>query len=113
MAANNLVNATNAINTNKINMSTLYKIVYTNHFKVENKTFAFRNKCLFDITENPVYLPLKDNNGSKGYWLCRKWYSITKIKDLIVKEPIEVDLSGITWYIQEYTNHCINLEMIK
>jgi hypothetical protein len=93
-------------------MSTLYKIVFSNYFKVENKTFAFRQKYLFDITDTPNYLELKNNNGSKGYWINRKWFSLTKIKPLIIIENKEVDITGMNWYRQEQINHCINLETL-
>lgn len=106
------LNATDVITINKINMSTLYKIIYSNHFKVENKTFAFRLKNLFDISDTPIFLELKDNNGSKGYWINRKWFSLTKIKHLIINEPKEVDITGMNWYRQEQINHCINLEIL-
>lgn len=42
-------------------------ILYSNYFKAENKTFAFKKSVLFDITNTPTKLDLKDNNGSKGY----------------------------------------------
>lgn len=90
-------------------MSTLYIITYSNHFKVDNKTFAFRKKMLFDITNTPSHLPIKDNNGSKGYWLNRKWFSLTKIQDLIVNEPKEVDVTDCQWYQQIELDECFNL----
>ena len=73
-------------------------ILYTNYFKVANKTFAFKKTVLFDISNIPTKLDLKDNNGSKGYWINREWYSLNKIKSLIVKDEIKVDVNELQWY---------------
>jgi hypothetical protein len=73
-------------------------ILYTNYFKADNKIFAFKKSVLFDITNIPTKLDLKDNNGSKGYWINRNWYSLTKIKSMIVKEEIKVDVSELQWH---------------
>ena len=86
-------------------------ILYTNYFKIENRTFAFRNKVLFDITKTPTNLDLKDNNGSKGYWLNRQWYSLSKIKSLIVKDEIILDVSDLQWYRQIELNQVFNLSV--
>ena len=48
-------------------------IIYSNHFKLENRVFAFRKKQLFDITNLPKLIELKDNNNCLGYWINRKW----------------------------------------
>jgi len=56
---NYCIGATHLRNTNKINMETLYTITYSNHFAIENRTFAFRKKMLFDITDTPKFLELK------------------------------------------------------
>lgn len=87
-----------------------YIITYTNYFIVDGKTYAFRQKELFNITNTPDWIQLKDNNGSKGYWINRKWYSLTKIEDLIIKEEKKVDISDIQWYQQEQVNHIFNLK---
>lgn len=86
-----------------------YFITYSNHFKVGNKTFAFRKMVLFDITGTPTKLDLKDNNGSKGYWINREWYSLSKIKNFIVKDEIKVDVSHLQWNIQIQLDHVFNL----
>ena len=86
-----------------------YTITYSNHFKVDNKTFAFRKKLLFDITETPAYKPMLNNNGSIGIWVNRKWVSLSAMKKLIINEPLTVDVSNAQWYIQEQLNHCFNL----
>ena len=77
-----------------------YFITYSNYFKVENKTFSFRKQVLFDITQTPKKIDLKDNNGSKGYWINRQWFSLSKIKGLIQKDEIKVDVSSLQWYYQ-------------
>jgi len=86
-----------------------YFITYSNYFKVENKTFAFRQKILFDVTNLPIKLDLKDNNGSKGYWINRHWFSLSKIKELISKEPLKVDVSDLQWYKQIELDYVFNL----
>lgn len=86
-----------------------YFITYSNYFKVESKTFAFRKQVLFDITETPKYLELKDNNGSHGYWINRQWYSLSKIKTLLKKEEIKVDVSDLQWYLQIQLDYVFNL----
>jgi hypothetical protein len=97
-------------NTNKINMDTFDKIIYSNHFKVDDRTFAFRKKRLFDITNTPRYLPEQNNSGSIGYWLNRKWFSLTKIKSIILNEPINIDITGLQWYQQIELTECFNLD---
>lgn len=86
-----------------------YIITYSNYLKIENKVFSFRRKVLFDITNLPTLLDLKDNGGSKGYWINRKWYSLTKIKNFIKKEEIKVDVSQLQWYQQIQLNEVFNL----
>jgi len=87
-----------------------YFITYSNHFKIENKLFAFRKMILFDITDLPIKLDLKDNNGSKGYWINRNWFSLSKIKAIIRKEEIKVDVSGLQWHKQIELEEVFNLQ---
>jgi len=63
--------------------SNLYIITYSNYFEFENRVFAFRKKELFDITNLPIHMPLKDNNNCKGYWINRKWLSLSSIEKLV------------------------------
>jgi len=81
-------------------------ITYSNYFTVGDQTFAFRKKHLFNITNIPKYVELKDNNNCLGYWLNRKWFSLSKIKNILIHEPKIVDISDIQWYLQ------INLEEV-
>jgi hypothetical protein len=83
-----------------------YFITYSNYFEVDNKRFAFRRKQLFDITNLPIKLDLKYNNGSKGYWINRNWFSLSKIKSIIKSEKNVVDVSNLQWYQQ------INLDFV-
>jgi hypothetical protein len=87
-----------------------YTITYSNHFKVDNKTFAFRKKLLFDVTETPSYKPMLNNNGSIGVWINRKWISISVMKKLIINEPITVDISHLQMYQQCHLEECFNLK---
>lgn len=77
-----------------------YIITYSNYFTFENRVFAFRKKLLFDITNTPILIDLKDNNGSSGYWINRKWLSLSKIKEMIIKEVRQVDVTDLQWYRQ-------------
>jgi len=91
-------------------MDTLYAITYSNHFAIENRIFAFRKKLLFDITDTPKYIELKNNSGSNGYWINRKWYSLTKLQGLVIKEPKAIDVSSLQWYEQINLDECFNLQ---
>ena len=84
-------------------------IVYSNYFELEDKRYSFRKKVLFDITNLPRKLDLKDNNNCLGYWINRKWYSLSKIKNLIKNEKIIVDVSSLQWYEQINLNEVFNL----
>lgn len=86
-----------------------YAITYSNYFEIHGKTFAFRKKLLFDISEKPVYKPLLNNNGGIGIWVNRKWVSITTMKKLIINSEKVVDVSNLQWYAQEQLNECFNL----
>jgi len=90
-------------------ISNLYIITYSNYFEFENRVFAFRKKELFDITNLPIHIPLKDNNNCKGYWINRKWLSISAIQKLVKTEEKKVDVSDLQWYQQENFNYVFNL----
>ena len=87
-----------------------YFIEYSNYFKFESKTFSFRKKELFDITGIPKYIELKNNNNCFGYWLNRKWLSLSKIKEMIVNGPKKVGVSDLQWYDQIKLDHVFNLK---
>lgn len=84
----------------KSNLDNKYIITYSNYFKVENKVFSFRKKVLFDITETPKQLELKDNNNCLGYWINRKWFSLSKIKELVKVGLIKKDVTVLQWHEQ-------------
>ena len=83
-----------------------YIITYSNYFIIEERTFSFRKKQLFDITDVPKLIQLKNNNNCLGYWINRKWYSLSRLKDLVIKGKIIVDVSDLQWYEQ------INLDKV-
>jgi len=87
-----------------------YIITYSNHFKIGNKTFAFRKKNLFDISFIPNFKPLQANGGSYGYWIDRHFYTLSKLEKITVKESIEVDVSNLNWNVQIELDDCFNLE---
>ena len=82
------------------NLDNQYIITYSNYFKIENKVFSFRKKVLFDITETPKQLELKDNNNCLGYWINRKWFSLSKIKELVKVGLIKKDVTNLQWHEQ-------------
>lgn len=91
------------------NLDNTYFITYSNYFELESRTFAFRKKRLFDITNIPVLMNLKDNNNCQGYWINRKWCSLSKLKPLIVMENKTIDVSELQWYDQIKIDHVFNL----
>ena len=91
------------------NLDNTYFITYSNHFELDDKTFAFRKKQLFDITSVPKYLEVKDNNNCQGYWINRKWFSLSKLKPLVKIESKTIDVSDLEWYDQIKLDHVFNL----
>lgn len=92
------------------NLDNEYFITYSNHFEFEGKTFAFRKKELFNITGIPKHVELKNNNNCWGYWINRKWLSLSKIKTMIKNEKIKVDVSSLQWYEQINLDKVFNLK---
>lgn len=89
-----------------------FTITYSNYFKVGNRTFAFRKKELFEITNTPKYMPIKNNSGSNGWWINKEWFSLDKVKKIIVNEPIEIDVTNIQWYKQCELQEVFNLHKL-
>ena len=89
------------------NLDNEYFIVYSNHFEIDNRVFSFRKKILFDVTDTPKQLELKDNNNCLGYWINRKWYSLSKLKNLIQIKQIKKDVSELQWYQQIKLDHVL------
>ena len=69
------------------NLDNNYFIEYSNYFEFEGKTFAFRKKELFNITSTPKHIDMKNNNNCFGYWINRKWLSLSSIQNLLKKQP--------------------------
>lgn len=93
----------------ELNLDNKYIITYSNFFNIENKTFSFRKKVLFDVTNLPLKLELKDNNNCLGYWINRKWFSLSKIKELVKIEELKIDVSDLQWNEQLHLDHIFNL----
>ena len=92
------------------NLDNEYYITYSNHFKIENRVFAFRKKYLFDITNLPILQNLKDNNNCLGYWINRKWFTLSKLKPLVKVEEKVVDISSLQWFEQIHLIGVFNLK---
>jgi hypothetical protein len=87
-----------------------YVITYSNHFEFNGKKLAFRKGYLFDIGFLPNYLPMKDNNGSLGWWVNRKWLSKSTAKELAKDfKPIDIDVSDLNCFTQIELDECFNL----
>ena len=84
-------------------------IIYSNHFELENRVFAFRKKHLFDITNLPKLIELKDNNNCLGYWINRKWFTLSKLKPLVKTEEKIIDVSSLQWFEQMHLIGVFNL----
>ena len=93
----------------QINLDNNYFIEYSNYFEFEGKTFSFRKKELFDITSTPKHINLKNNNNCFGYWINRKWLSLSSIQNIIKNEPRKVNVSDLQWYNQIKLDHVFNL----
>jgi hypothetical protein len=91
------------------NLDNEYFITYSNYFKIDNKMFSFRKKVLFDITSLPIKLELKNNNNCLGYWINRKWYSLSRIKDLVKVDNVKKDISILQWNEQIHLDYVFNI----
>jgi hypothetical protein len=91
------------------NLDNEYFITYSNYFKIDNKTFSFRKKVLFDISNLPIKLELKDNNNCLGYWINRKWYSLSRIKNMVKVENVKKDVSILQWNEQVHLDYVFNI----
>jgi len=87
------------------NLDNSYFITYSNYFKISEKTFSFRKKQMFDITNIPDLIEQKDNNNCQGYWINRKWFSLSKLKPLVKIENKIINVSNLQWYQQIQLDH--------
>ena len=80
-------------------------ITYSNYLIFNGRKLAFRKYELFDITDTPSHVKY---NGK--YWLIKgSQLTTAKAKELVIKEPVEINLTGIQWYIQEQLKEVFNL----
>jgi hypothetical protein len=85
-----------------------YFITYSNYLIFENQTLAFRKKELFNITNVPK---LVEFNEKANAWLInRKHLSKSKAKELLINEPVKIDVSCLQWYNQINLNNVFNLK---
>ena len=81
-------------------------ITYSNHFYFEGERLAFRRKELFNITKLPKHIPYNKN----GFWIVnRKQLTQLKAKELIINQPVDVDVSALEWYQQINLQEVFNL----
>lgn len=92
------------------NQNDSFNITYSNHLEFNGKILAFRKKLLFDISNKiPSLVKQVNINGSLGWWVNRKFLTVTKAKELIKHEPKAVDVSELQWYRQIELDECFNL----
>lgn len=88
-----------------------FNITYSNYLEFSGQIMSFRKKELFNLTSGiPIYVKQVNVNGSFGWWVNRKFLSVTKAKELIQKEPKKIDVSNLQWYLQIELDECFNLE---
>lgn len=89
-----------------------YTITYSNHFKIGNRTFAFRKKELFEIKKNIVLWVRTDKElDRRGCYIDRQWYSLFSLNEMAKgTATLTVDITNYAWYMQEELNHVFNLQ---
>ncbi len=92
-------------------MNEPYFITYSNHFKFNGEIFAFRKKILFNITNSPFVVIIRNRtDGSKGTIVNGEWLSWSKMQELIKgSNEIKVDISHLQMYQQCHLEECFNL----
>lgn len=75
-----------------------YFIIYTNHFEFNDRLLAFRKKQLFDITDTPKWI--KYNEIAKCWIVNRKQLYAKTAQELIINQPIKVDVTSLNWDLQ-------------
>jgi hypothetical protein len=93
-------------------MNEPYFITYSNHFKFNGESFAFRKKILFNITTTPFVVIVRHrNDGSKGTIVNGEWLSWSKMEELSKgSKEINVDISHLQMYQQCHLEECFNLK---
>ena len=64
-------------------------IIYSNYFNFAGRTFAYKDRVLFDITNEPKALFCINNKGYFGYWIEDQWLNENSIPSMIIKKPYE------------------------
>lgn len=84
-------------------------ITYSNYFYFEGERLAFRKKELFNITGLPKHIQFNKN----GFWIVkRKQLTVSKAKELIINQPIEIDVTNLAWHTQIELDEVFNLEKL-
>ena len=84
-------------------------ITYSNYLEFNGVLLAFRKKELFNISNIPQHIKQVNINGSYGWWVNRKFLTVTKAKELIKQEPKQIDVTSLQWFEQEKLNGVFNL----
>lgn len=65
-------------------------ITYSNHFEFNGRKFAYKDKVLFDITDEPKALFCSSVKGYFGYWIDSNWLDESVIKKIIINQEITI-----------------------
>jgi len=85
-----------------------YFITYSNYLIFENQILAFRKKELFNITNVPKLVEF--NNNANCWIINRKQLTVKKAKELLINEPVKIDVSCLQWHAQINLNNVFNLK---
>lgn len=61
-------------------------ITYSNYFHFNGRTYAYKNRVLFDITNYPKALFCVNNRGYWGYWTDEGWLNENSIPSMLIKK---------------------------
>jgi hypothetical protein len=91
--------------SNNITIEKPYIITYSNHLFFEGKRIAFRKRELFIIDNIPIHV----KRSEQGWWFGKKLLTPKTAEEIIIKKPINIDVTDLQWYQQEELNHVFNL----
>lgn len=92
---------------NGLTIDSGYIITYSNYLNFEGRLLAFRKKELFELSNG---IPIHIKRSEQGWWFGKKLLTPLKAKELIQKEPKQIDVSNLQWYLQIELDECFNLE---
>lgn len=86
-----------------------YFITYSNYFEFNDRLLAFRKQQLFDITNTPQWI--KYNKVAKCWIVNRRQLYAKTAQELIINQPIKVDISSLNWDLQCRLDEVFHLDI--